>query len=92
MPGHEDYGPEYDLNHAQYEALLEKGFEEELAEQIARTPGQNEGIKLDVDVRYEEWTKEELHDKARRSGIQEYWKMRLSDLIDLFREQERALK
>lgn len=88
MPGHEDYDADHELDHAQYEALLEKGFEPELAEQIARTPGQDEGKKYEIRTDYENWTKEELQDKARRTAVQEYRKMSRSELIDEFRKNK----
>lgn len=72
----------------QYESLLRQGFEEELAAQIARTPGQEEGKpSYTVTVRYDDWTREELEDKGRRQGIEGYCRMSRSQLIEALRRQ-----
>lgn len=54
-------------NEAQYEALLKKGYSEEKSARIANTP--DAGEKGGRAKPYEEWTKEELYEQARKVGI-----------------------
>lgn len=54
-------------NEAQYEALVKKGYSKEKSARIANTP--DAGEKGGRAKPYEEWTKDELYQQARRVGI-----------------------
>ncbi|MEP6929640.1 MAG: Rho termination factor [Flavobacterium sp.] len=54
-------------NEEQYEALLEKGYSKEKSARIANTP--DSGVKGGKAKAYEEWTKDELYQQARKVGI-----------------------
>lgn len=54
-------------NEAQYEALVKKGYSKEKSARIANTP--DAGEKGGRAKPYEEWTKEELYEKAKKVGI-----------------------
>ncbi len=54
-------------NEAQYEALVEKGYSKEKSARIANTP--DAGEKGGKAKPYEEWTKEELYEQAKKVGI-----------------------
>ncbi|UUF12780.1 MULTISPECIES: Rho termination factor [Flavobacterium] len=54
-------------NEAQYEALLNKGYSKEKSARIANTP--DAGEKGGKARPYEEWTKDELYQQARKVGV-----------------------
>ncbi|GAA3768431.1 DUF7218 family protein [Flavobacterium ginsengiterrae] len=54
-------------NEAQYEALVKKGYSKEKSARIANTP--NAGEKGGKAKPYEEWTKEELYEQAKKVGV-----------------------
>jgi hypothetical protein len=54
-------------NEKQYQALLEIGYSKEKAARIANTP--DAGEKGGRAKPYDEWTKEELYQQARKVGI-----------------------
>ena len=54
-------------NEEQYQALLEIGYSKEKAARIANTP--DAGVKGGHAKPYNEWTKAELYQQARRVGI-----------------------
>ncbi|MCD9577524.1 DUF7218 family protein [Flavobacterium soyae] len=54
-------------NEAQYEALVKKGYSKEKSARIANTP--DAGEKGGRARPYEEWTKEELYEQAKKVGI-----------------------
>ncbi|MCP2025578.1 hypothetical protein L1276_000718 [Flavobacterium sp. HSC-32F16] len=54
-------------NEAQYEALINKGYSQEKSARIANAP--DSGEKGGRAKPYEEWTKEELYEQARKVGI-----------------------
>ncbi|SHG78037.1 DUF7218 family protein [Flavobacterium johnsoniae] len=54
-------------NEAQYEALIKKGYSKEKSARIANTP--DAGEKGGRAKPYEEWTKEELYEQAKKVGI-----------------------
>ncbi|ABQ06383.1 MULTISPECIES: DUF7218 family protein [Flavobacterium] len=54
-------------NEAQYEALVKKGYSKEKSARIANTP--DAGEKGGKAKPYEEWTKEELYEQAKKVGI-----------------------
>lgn len=82
MPGGKDPGPSI-KNNDQYEALRRKGMSKEKAARIANTPdaGQRGGRAEP----YEEWTVEELYDKAKEVGIDGRSKMNKDELIAALR-------
>ena len=62
MPG-KSPGPSV-KNEEQYEKLREKGMSKEKAARIANAPTSKTGARGGRSPRYEEWSKEELYDKA----------------------------
>lgn len=82
MPGGKDPGPSI-KNNDQYEALRREGMSKEKAARIANTPdaGQRGGRAEP----YEEWTVEELYDKAKEVGIDGRSKMNKDELIAVLR-------
>ncbi len=66
-------------NEDQYEALIDKGYSKEKAARIANTP--NAGKKGGKAKPYEEWTKEELYQQAKKVGIEGRSKMKKKELI-----------
>lgn len=73
-------------NKEQYEKLREKGMSKEKAARIANTPSEETASKGGRGGRYEEWTKEELYDKAREVGIEGRSKMSKKELIRALRK------
>jgi hypothetical protein len=71
-------------NEEQYEALRDKGMSQEKAARIANTP--NSGKKGGKAKAYEERTKQDLYDQAKKVGIEGRSKMSKKELIDAFRE------
>jgi hypothetical protein len=70
-------------NEEQYEALREKGYSKQKAARIANTP--DSGKKGGSSKKYEEWTKQELYNKAKEVGIGGRSKMAKKDLIHALR-------
>ena len=70
-------------NEEQYEALREKGYSKEKSARIANTP--NAGEKGGKARPYEEWTKEELYEQAKKVGIEGRSKMDKGGLINALR-------
>lgn len=54
-------------NEAQYEALVKKGYSKEKSARIANTT--DAGEKGGRAKPYEEWTKDELYQQARKVGV-----------------------
>ncbi len=77
-----DHGPSI-KNDARYEALIEKGYSQEKAARIANTknPG-SKGGKADP---YEERTKSELYEQAKKIDIKGRSSMTKSELIHALR-------
>ena len=70
-------------NEEQYEALRNKGYSKEKAARIANTEKtEKKGGKSD---KYEERSKQELYDKAKKVGIQGRSKMSKKELIHALR-------
>ena len=82
MPGGKDPGPSVKDNE-KYEALRREGASKEKAARIANTP--NAGEKGGHASPYEDRTKSELLDKARKVGIDGRSKMTKDELIDALR-------
>ncbi len=72
-------------NEAQYEALRDKGMSKEKAARIANTP--DSGIKGGKAKSYEDRTKDELYQLAKKIGISGRSKMNKEELIDALRSQ-----
>ena len=70
-------------NEDQYEALRDKGMSKEKAARIANTP--NSGKKGGKASDYEDRTKEELYDQAKKIGIEGRSNMSKKELIDALR-------
>lgn len=66
-----------------YEALRDKGYSKEKSARIANTP--NSGKKGGHAKNYEDRTKEELYDEAKKVGIEGRSKMDKKELIHALR-------
>lgn len=71
-------------NEDQYEALRDKGMSKEKAARIANS-GDEASEKGGKHQKYEEWTKEELYDKAQKVGIDGRSEMNKDELIEALR-------
>jgi hypothetical protein len=67
-----------------YEALREEGMSKEKAARIANS-GRESSVKGGRHPAYEEWTKDELYDKAREVGIEGRSEMSKAELIRALR-------
>ena len=70
-------------NEEQYEALRDKGYSKEKSARIANSP--NAGKKGGKAMPYEEWTREELYEQAKKIGIDGRSKMNKKELIEVLR-------
>ena len=70
-------------NEEQYEALVDKGYSKEKAARIANT--ENAGKKGGKASTYEDRTKDELYEQARKIGIEGLSKMNKKELISALR-------
>ncbi|MEP0712382.1 Rho termination factor N-terminal domain-containing protein [Algoriphagus sp.] len=77
-----DHGPSI-KNDEKYEALRRDGMSKTKAARIANTP--NSGKKGGKAEKYEDRTKQELYDQAKKVGIEGRSKMTKSQLIDALR-------
>lgn len=68
-----------------YEKLREKGMSKEKAARIANTPRKEAGKKGGRASKYEDWSKDELYDKAKEVGIEGRSDMSKDELIDALR-------
>jgi hypothetical protein len=69
-----------------YEAMREEGMSKEKAARIANTPAKEAGKRGgEAKKPYEDWTKEELYDKAEDVGIERRSKMDKKELINALR-------
>ena len=68
-----------------YEAMREEGMSKEKAARIANTDAEVAGERGGEAPPYEQWTKEELYDKAQEVGIDGRSDMDKSELIDALR-------
>ena len=69
----------------QYEALRREGASKEKAARIANSPRSSTGRKGGRAEAYEEWTKDDLYDKAKQVDIEGRSTMSKDELIDALR-------
>lgn len=79
-----DHGPSIKDDET-YEALRDEGMSKEKAARIANSPREETSRKGGEAPPYEEWTKEELMDKAGEVGIEGRSSMDKAELIDALR-------
>ncbi|MTI21811.1 Rho termination factor [Fulvivirga sp. RKSG066] len=79
-----DHGPSIKDDEA-YEELRDKGYSKEKAARIANTDRQEAGKKGGKHDKYEEWTKEELYERAQEIGIDGRSDMDKQELIKALR-------
>jgi hypothetical protein len=70
----------------QYERLREQGASKEKAARIANTDRSEAGRRGGSSPPYEEWTKDELYDRAKEIGIEGRSDMTKDELIDALRD------
>jgi hypothetical protein len=68
-----------------YEALRREGMSKEKAARIANTPRKEAGRRGGKAPKYEDWSKEELYEKAKDVGIEGRSRMSKQDLIHSLR-------
>jgi hypothetical protein len=81
-----DHGPSI-KDDEQYEALREEGMSKEQAARIANTDRQDAAERGGSSPPYEEWTKDELYERAREIGIEGRSDMTKDELVEALRER-----
>lgn len=84
MPGRKGPGPSI-KDKDKYEALRRTGMSKEKAARIANSPAKKTSRKGGKAEKYEEWTKDELYDKAKKVGIDGRSNMSKKELINALR-------
>lgn len=79
-----DHGPQI-KDDEQYEALRRQGMSKEKAARIANSPRSQTGRKGGEAEKYEEWSKQDLYNKAREIGIEGRSSMNKQELIERLR-------
>ncbi len=79
-----DHGPSI-KDDEQYEALRKQGESKEKAARIANSPRKQSGQRGGESGSYEDWTKEDLEQRAAEIGIEGRSKMDKGELIDALR-------
>lgn len=79
-----DHGPQI-KDDERYEALRREGMSKEKAARIANTPAKEAGRRGGKAPKYEDWSKEDLYDKAKQVGIEGRSGMNKEQLIDALR-------
>jgi len=69
----------------QYERLREQGASKEKAARIANTSRSQSGQKGGKSSKYDDWSKQDLQEKAKEVGIEGRSNMDKGDLIDALR-------
>ncbi|HEX6255406.1 MAG TPA: Rho termination factor N-terminal domain-containing protein [Euzebyales bacterium] len=80
-----DHGPSV-KDDEQYEKLREQGESKEKAARIANTDRSKAGKRGGTSGSYENWTKDDLLDRAREIGIEGRSDMTKDELIDALRD------
>ena len=80
----EDHGPSV-KDDEQYERLRQKGESKEKAARIANTSRSKAGKRGGRSGSYEDWSKQELQERAREIGIEGRSSMNKGELIDALR-------
>ncbi len=73
-------------NKKQYEELKKTGMSKKKAARIANSPTKKTSKKGGKTSKYEEWTKSELYEKAKKIGIKGRSKMNKAQLINALRK------
>jgi hypothetical protein len=68
-----------------YEALLRAGMSKQKAARISNTPRREAAHRGGRAEKYEDWTREELYDKAKQVGIGGRARMNKAQLIEALR-------
>lgn len=68
-----------------YEALRDEGMSKEKAARIANTPRHEAAQRGGQSSKYEEWSKDDLYEKAKEVGIEGRSRMTKSELINALR-------
>lgn len=79
-----DHGPTI-KDDEQYEALRDEGMSKEKAARIANTPRKQAGKRGGHSPKYEDWTKDDLYQKAKELDIAGRSEMSKSELINRLR-------
>lgn len=79
-----DHGPSI-KDDEQYEALRRQGASKEKAARIANTDRTTAGRRGGKSAPYEEWSKDDLYDRAKEIGIEGRSSMTKDQLIDALR-------
>lgn len=79
-----DHGPSV-KDDEQYEELRKQGASKEKAARIANTSRGEAGKKGGQSPSYEEWSKDDLYERAEEIGIEGRSKMNKEELIDALR-------
>lgn len=79
-----DHGPSV-KDDKRYEALRKQGTSKEKAARIANSPASQTGRKGGKAPRFEEWTVDELRERAKKIGIEGRSAMDKGELIDALR-------
>jgi hypothetical protein len=69
----------------QYESLREEGMSKEKAARIANTDRSEAGERGGTSPPYEDWSKDDLEQRAREIGIEGHSSMNKDELIDALR-------
>jgi hypothetical protein len=80
-----DHGPSI-KDDARYEALREQGMSKEKAARIANTPPEEMEERGGSGAPYEDWSKDELYEKAKDVGIEGRSNMTKEQLMEALRE------
>lgn len=89
MPRNSGPGPSVE-DPDRYEALRRDGMSKEKAARIANTPPKQAAQHRGSGGSYEDWTKQELYDKAKDVGIEGRSKMSKTELIKALRGGSRS--
>ena len=79
-----DHGPQIE-DDDRYERLRAQGMSKEKAARIANTPASEAGRRGGRAPRYEDWSREDLYEKAKEVGIDGRAGMTKEQLIDALR-------